>query len=296
MKYTGLTYRPPYEADSLLLQVTAGCSHNACAFCTMYKGVPFETESIEQIETDLKEAKRHVPEIDRVFLENGDPFCLSADRLKKIAVMIHEYLPRVNTIAMYASIRNIQGKTDTELKELRKMGINELNVGVESGLDSTLQRMNKGFTAEEAFRELMRLKDAGIDYGANIILGAGGEGKQKENAIATAELLNATRPYLLFTGTMHPASGCPLYEDLQNGTFIENTFGEYLDEEEILFSHLDLEGCFYFGLHPSNVVRTYGWLNRDKERILTEIGNKREQLKSRLNDRPIRQGEGAIII
>lgn len=295
MKYTGLTYRPPYEADSLLLQVTTGCSHNQCAFCTMYRDVPFEMESLEQIETDLQEAARYVPDIDRVFLENGDPFCLSADRLVVIADMIHRYLPKVDTIAMYASIRNIKGKTDEELRRLRSLGINELNIGVESGLDETLLRMNKCFTAEEALHELCRLKEAGMDYGANIILGAGGAGKQEENAIATAELLNATKPYLLFTGTTHPTKGCPLYEDLQTGRFVENTFGEYLDEEEILFSHLDLEGCFYFGLHPSNVLRTRGWLNRDRDRILEEIGYRRDQLHAVLDQRPKRYGEGAII-
>ena len=296
MKYTGLTYRPPYEADSLLLQVTTGCSHNQCAFCTMYRNVPFEIESMEQIESDLKEAARYVPNIDRVFLENGDPFCLSADRLSEIAEMVHRYLPNVDTIAMYASIRNIKGKTDEELKRLRGLGINELNIGVESGLDETLLRMNKCFTADEALHELCRLKDAGIDYGANIILGAGGEGRQEENALATAKLLNATKPYLLFTGTTHPAEGCPLYDDLLEGRFVENTFGEYLDEEEILFSHLDLEGCFYFGLHPSNVLRTSGWLNKDRDRILKEIGHRREQLHSVLDRRPIRYGEGAIIL
>lgn len=295
MKYTGLTYRPPYEADSLLLQVTTGCSHNQCAFCTMYRGVPFEMESFEQIESDLQEAAKYVPDMDRVFLENGDPFCLSADRLAEIAEMIHKYLPKVNTIAMYASIRNIKGKTDEELKRLRNLGINELNIGVESGLDETLLRMNKCFTADEALCELSRLKEAGIDYGANIILGAGGAGKQEENAVATAKLLNATKPYLLFTGTTHPAEGCPLYEDLQTGKFVENTFGEYLDEEEILFSNLDLEGCFYFGLHPSNVLRTQGWLNRDREKILEEIAHRRDQLHSVLDRRPVRYGEGAII-
>ena len=187
MKYTGLTYRPPYEADSLLLQVTAGCSHNRCSFCTMYRDVPFEEESMEQIESDLQEiagaiaaargARRYVPDISRVFLENGDPFCLPADRLAEIAQLVHRYLPGVERIAMYASVKNIRSKTDAELRMLRGLGINELNVGVESGLDDALARMNKGYTAEQAFYELGRLRDAGIDYGANIIFGCAGAGR-----------------------------------------------------------------------------------------------------------------------
>ena len=157
MKYTGLTYRPPFEARSLLLQVTAGCSHNQCAFCTMYRDVPFDMENMDQIEKDLQEAREYVPNITRVFLENGDPFCLSADRLSAIAVRIHEYLTKVDTIAMYASIKNIRGKSDEELKQLRALGINELNIGVESGLDEALSQMNKGYTAEQALYELKRL-------------------------------------------------------------------------------------------------------------------------------------------
>ena len=232
MKYTGLTYRPPFEARSLLLQVTAGCSHNQCSFCTMYRDVPFAVETMEQIEKDLQEAQEYVPNITRVFLENGDPFCLSADRLKAIAVKIHEYLPKVETIAMYASIKNIRGKSDEELKQLRALGINELNIGVESGLDDALNRMNKGYDAGQALYELKRLNDAGMDYGANIIFGCAGEGRSEENAAATALLLNETKPYLIFTGTIHADPGCPLYDDLQNKTTTDSTFGEYLDEEE----------------------------------------------------------------
>lgn len=295
MKYTGLTYRPPFEAGSLLLQVTAGCSHNQCAFCTMYRGVPFSTETMGQIENDLREAREYVPNITRVFLENGDPFCLNADRLSAIAVKVHEYLPKVETIAMYASIKNIRGKSDEDLKRLRALGINELNIGVESGLDDALLRMNKGYTAEQALHELKRLNAAGMDYGANIIFGCAGEGRSKENAEATAQLMNETKPYLIFTGTIHADPGCPLYEDMQKGAFLESTFGEYLDEEERFLSMLDLDGCYYFGLHPSNLVQMHGYLNRDKQDMLDIVRVRREQLSDRLQEKPVRGGEGAIL-
>lgn len=295
MNYTGITYRPPFEARSLLLQVTAGCSHNRCSFCTMYRDVPFRVEPMEQIEADLREASRYADYISRVFLENGDPFALSADRLIRIAEKIHEYLPKVDTIAMYASIKNIQSKTDEELKRLRELGINELNIGVESGLDEALTLMNKGYTAEQAARELKRLKAAGMDYGANIIFGAAGSGRHLENAEATAQLLNKTQPYLIFTGTIHADPGCPLYDDLKRGSFIENTFEEYLEEEERLVSLLNLENCLYFGLHSSNVVPMQGYLPEDKQALLNEIARKRKQLERRLQERPVRQQEGSII-
>ena len=137
---------------------------------------------------------------------------------------------------MYASIKNIRGKSDEELRRLRSLGINELNIGVESGLDEALSRMNKGYKAEEALTELARLNAAGMDYGANIIFGCAGEGHSRENAEATARLLNETKPYLIFTGTIHADPGCPLYDDMQSGTFRESTFGEYLEEEERFLS------------------------------------------------------------
>ena len=295
MHYTGTIYRPPFEARSLLLQVTTGCSHNRCSFCTMYRDGQFGVEPLEQIEEDLNEARKYVYNVTRVFLENGDPFALSADRLEAIAVMIHAYLPKIETIAMYASIKNVIGKTDEELKRLRTLGINELNIGVESGLDDALRYMNKGYTAKQAIYELNRLGSAGIDYGANIILGCAGAARHHENAAATAALLNETKPYLIFTGTLHADPGCPLYEDMKNGSFVESTFGEYLDEEEELLELLDLKDCYLFGLHPSNIVRMHGNLPGDKQAMLELVRKRRNELANRLDERPVRYGEGAVL-
>ena len=261
----------------------------------MYRDEPFRVEPLEQIEEDLAEARQYVPNITRVFLENGDPFALSADRLEQIAVMIHAYLPRVETIAMYASVKNVIGKSDEELRRLRNLGINELNIGVESGLDEALSYMNKGYTAAQAKYELNRLKSAGIDYGANIILGCAGPERRHENAAATAALLNETKPYLIFTGTIHSDPGCPLYEDMQSGRFVESTFGEYLDEEEELLELLDLTDCYLFGLHPSNIVTMHGNLPEDKAVMLELIRKRREKLANRLSERPVRYGEGAVL-
>ena len=120
MNLTGIVYRPPYEADSLLLQVTQGCSHNKCTFCYMYPDVQFSVCPMEQVEADIDEYARYRPSARRVFLEHGDAFVLSADRLLKIAEAIHRKLPQVETISMYASIQNIKGKTDEELRQDRK--------------------------------------------------------------------------------------------------------------------------------------------------------------------------------
>lgn len=294
MKYTGTTYRPPFEAGSLLLQVTSGCSHNKCSFCYMYKDVPFSVEPIEQVKKDLAEAREYYPDTRRVFLENGDPFSLSARILIEIGQAIHEYLPKVENISMYASIRNIKGKSDEELAQLRELGFNQFNIGVESGLDEALKLMNKGYNAKEAFYELSRLRNARIDYAANVILGSAGPKLLRENAIATARLLNETTPYLVFTTTLHAEPVSPIYEDMKSGKFIESTIGEYIDEEEILLQNIELRDTLFFGLHPSNVLRLYGRLPDDKDALLREIKAQKIKLEDKLDSKPIRRSEGSI--
>lgn len=295
MSMTGVVYRPPYEANSLLLQVTLGCSHNKCTFCYMYPDVKFTVCPMEQVEADIDEATRYCPDVERVFLEHGDAFVLSADRLMQIADVIHRKLPNVETIAMYASIQNIRHKTDAELRRLRDAGINGLDIGVESGLDAALRYMNKGHTAKEAEEQLLRLTKAGIDYSFNAILGCGGSDLWKENAEATAALINAVQPHLLFIGTLHAQPGCKLYGDMKNGVFKECTCGQLLDEQEQLIRCLDLKDTFYFGSHPSNLVPMQGRLPKRKQDMIEAVQEMREQLRHHLDGFPVRGGEGSIL-
>ena len=290
MKFTGTTYRPPFEAASLLLQVTEGCSHNRCSFCSMYRNVPFSVESMEQIRQDIAEAAQLRPDAKRIFLENGDAFALSAERLEEIIHEIYRKLPQVECISMYASINNIRTKSDEELKRLHELGIDDLNIGLESGYDPALEQMCKGYDSAEAELQMLRLKKAGFHIGVNIILGISGPEKSRDHAIATAKLLNRVQPDLVFTGTLHADPGCPLYDWVQEGSFIGNTIGEFLDEMECFVSHLELENCRYYGLHPSNIMPLDGRLGRDKEKLLTAIREERlewtpEQLQIRLQKR-----------
>lgn len=292
---TEMVYRPPYEANSLLLQVTLGCSHNKCTFCYMYPNVRFTVCPMEQVEADIEEAAMLCPDVERVFLEHGDAFVLPADRLMQIADAIHRKLSKVETIAMYASIQNIKHKTDTELRRLRDCGINGLDIGVESGLNATLQYMNKGHTAEEARDQLLRLTEAGIDYSFNAILGCGGAELWRENADATADLINAVQPHLLFIGTLHGQPGCRLYEDMKSGVFRECTCSQLLDEQERLIERLDLKDTYYFGSHPSNLVPMQGKMPKYKQDMIEAVKEMREQLRHHLDEYPVRGGEGSIL-
>jgi len=295
MNMTGMVYRPPYEANSLLLQVTHGCSHNKCTFCSMYPDVRFSVCPMEEVEEDIEEAAEYCPDVTRVFLEHGDAFVLSADRLLQIADAIHRKLPKVKTIAMYASIQNIRQKTDEELRLLHECGIGGLDIGVESGLDAALKYMNKGHTAEEARTQLLRLTEAGIDYSFNAILGCAGAELSMENADATADLINAVQPHLLFIGTLHAEPGCRLYEDMKSGAFHECTIGQLLSEQERLIERLNLTDTFYFGSHPSNIVPMQAILPRHKQEMLKAVQETREQFRAHLGDVPVRGGEGSIL-
>ena len=295
MNLSGIVYRPPYEADSFLLQVTKGCSHNQCTFCSMYPGVPFAVCPMEEVEADLEECARYCPDVTRVFLEHGDAFVLSSDRLLAIAEAVHRKLPKVETIAMYASIQNIRTKTDAELRELRACGIHGLDIGVESGLDAALTYMNKGHTAKEAREQLLRLTEAGMDYSFNAILGCGGAELWQENADATADLINAVQPRLLFIGSLHAEPGCRLYQDMKDGVFHECTIGQLLDEQERLIRRLDLNNTYYFGSHPSNLVPMQGRLPEQKQDMIDVIRETREALRTQLDMFPLRGGEGAVL-
>ena len=289
-----IIYRPPFEASSVLIEVTRGCSHNSCSFCTMYRGVNFGRVSSEYIDEQLSYYSEYEPDAERVFLENGDAFCLDADSLVDIARRVRENLPKVGTISMYASVRNIASKSDQDLRRIREAGINEMNIGVESGLDEALRSMNKGYDAAQALRELTRLRDAGFDYFANVIFGCAGAGNGILNAEKTAELMNRTQPALIFTGTIHAEEGCPLYEDMRSGSFTEPTVGEYLDEEERFLELLSMDDCIYFGLHPSNIAPMQGLLPEDREELINEVRMRRKCLEKILGTRPLRGGEGAV--
>ena len=271
MHYTGMTFRPPYEAYSLLLQVTRGCSHNACTFCSMYRDTPFSVSPVEEIVDDLMEAARDYSYARRIFLVNGDAFCLTADELETIADMIHEALPYVESIGCYARIPNVASKTDEELARLAACGYADINIGVESGLDDVLAFMNKGYDVASARTQLARLHAAGLSFNLNIINAAAGPHCIAEHAAANARLVNEARPTLIFVSPLHVDPGTPLERLVGAGEFEECTLGEYLEEEIAFLEGLTLSDCVFFGLHVSNPVPVQGLLPRDKDELLRAL-------------------------
>ncbi len=272
MKYDEVIYRPPSEAYTLLLQVTSGCSHNKCSYCSMYKDVNFKMESLEQIEKDLIEAKKTHKNTEKIYLLNGDPFSLSADRLKSIAKLINKHLPNCETISMYTSISNIKDKTMEELKELKALGISDLYIGVETGFDESLEYINKGNTSKEAIEQLKRLNEADIDFISIIMYGIAGKGKGIDNALATAKLLNSVKSKAIALMNLTLIPGTDLYEEALKGNFIEASEKEKLIEEKALIENLNLKNKTLFSsIHMSNIESLNGFLPRDKEYFINKL-------------------------
>lgn len=279
MNYTGPVYRPPYEANTLLLEVTVGCAHNKCTFCTMYRDVPFSVVKAERIELDLQEAKRLYPNVKRIFLVNGDAFVLSARRLKIIAEKIHQYLPKVEVITMYASINNIMHKTDDELKGLSQLGIGDLWVGVETGLGDALDYLNKGASLFDVEEQLERLNMAGISFFYGFMFGAAGKGKAMENAAANARLINKVKPLGIVPTTLNANEGTQLAHDVESGNFEMATEREVL-QEQIRSIELVNVSTYYMGIHAINSVNFDAVLPRGRQPAIdriTYILNKTDQ-------------------
>lgn len=239
----------------------------------MFQDTRFSIEKIDQIEKDLHEAKSRYGSLTRIFLVNGDAFVLNARKLKEIAKKIIEYFPEMETISMYASIRNIIAKTDEELQALRDLRINDLWVGLESGNEDVIQHMNKGYTLKDAYKQLARLNQAGIRHNGIFMLGAAGKGKSIENAIDTAKLINKTKPSLVGFTTLGIFEGSRLSQEVEQNLFELATELEILEEEKKLIELIQLEDLPFYGSHPINSVNLDGVLPKDKGDMIDALNH-----------------------
>ena len=164
MHFSGRTWRPPYEAHSVIIQATAGCTYRKCRFCNLYQSECFRMSPMEEFEEDLAEIKRYQPYARRLFFTGANPFAMSYENLKLRALTVRDYLIKCQSIAMFASIRDIMGKEVWQLRKLRAMGINGLSIGTESGDDETLALAGKGYTAADILEQCRKLDEAGIEY------------------------------------------------------------------------------------------------------------------------------------
>lgn len=258
MHFTGQVYRHPVESNTPLLEVTAGCSHNKCTFCTMYRNTPFTVSPKDHVEEDLQEFKSMGQPIKRIFLVNGEPFVLSTKRLIEIGEKINSYFPEIETITCYTSIQNLKNKSLEDLKKLRSLKYNQLHIGLETAYNPALKQMNKGFTQEEAYENLKKLTDAGFEWDALLMMGVAGKGNSEINVKETAKLLNTFPPYMVSVMPTSVTKGSDLEVLRDKGEFVESTELEMLEEEKMLLRLLDFEDCYLFGSHNYNLIPVSG--------------------------------------
>lgn len=273
VRYVAPVYRPPSEAQSLILPVTDGCSWNKCTFCEMYTDPQkkFRPRSEEEIVETIKRCRdAYGDEVRRVFLADGDALTLSMRRLVSVLEVIRRELPAVRRVSSYCLPRNVRNKTVAELGELAALGLTIVYVGAESGDDEVLRRVNKGETFASTRDALDKLGQAGIKRSVMILNGLGGQGLSRDHAENSAALMNETQPEYLATlvvsfpkGEERFRSG---FEDWQALSVVG-----LMQEMELLLSRLELKRTVFRSDHASNWLVLKGTLGEDKARLLAEL-------------------------
>ena len=297
MHYTGTIWRPPYEASSLLLEVTAGCTHHKCKFCTLYNNLPFKfrMSPLADIESDLQEAQlwstdpismltarlQELPRperIQRAFLTGANPFVLKSERLMTVADLIRQYVPSIKTIGCFARITDVTLKSDEELASLHQAGYDGLTIGIETGDDEALRFMNKGYTAADIVKQCQRLDQVGIHYSFFYLVSISGAGRGEIGAKATADVCNQLHPMLIGVNmlTIYPDS--ELYQEIQRGNWKEESEIEKYKEIRTLLECLEIPTQFA-ALGASNAFQFQGTLPEDKEALAAALNKIIETVK-----------------
>ena len=271
MRYYGAVYRPPSEAYSLIVQVTYGCSHNTCAFCSMYKEKRFALRPLDEVLEDFHIARQTYRHVDKVFLADGDALVRKASELYTILDTIRELFPECQRVTSYASPASIRIRTDEELQTLRAKGLTMVYMGLESGCDEVLKLMHKGHMSDEIVAMGQKVRRNGIALSVTAITGLGGPELLEQHAIETAKAFNAMNPEYIGMLTLMVEPGTPLYDWVRDGEFQLLTQPQVLRETRILMENLDSPGSVFRMNHASNYLVLKGTLNQDKEAMLHTV-------------------------
>ena len=269
MHYTGTIWRPPYEAYSLLIQVTAGCTHHSCKFCTLYEDLPFKfrMSPLSEVKSDLAEASKYYKNAPRIFFTGANPFVLSTDKLKKLAEMVKKYYPNYQTIGCFGRITDLYNKTVDDLKELRALGYDGITFGVETGNDEALAFMNKGFRSSDTIEQAKKLEKAGISYNFFYLTGISGAGRGEYGGKETAKVFNQLHPQIIESSMLTIYETSELYQEIQKGNWKEESELEKLAELKALIENLTIQTRIVTD-GASNLIQVRGNLPADKEKLV----------------------------
>jgi radical SAM superfamily enzyme YgiQ (UPF0313 family) len=271
LRYQEPVFRPPSEADSLILQATLGCSYNKCTFCGMYRRKPFRVRPFEELREEIREARDLLGPVRKVFLADGDALVAKASFLNRILGELRETFPGLRRVSVYASPQSIQVRTVEEMAALREAGLTLYYLGIESGHDTVLQRLRKGVDAEEMIACGRKVHEAGVRLSTMILLGAGGRELSLEHARESARVVSAIGPRFVSTLVMTPVPDTELWDLDQRGEFDHLDPLELARElREFLFG-LELQGTVFRSNHASNYLALAGTLPKDKRRMIDAL-------------------------
>lgn len=272
MRYEGLVYRPPSEARSLIVQVTIGCAHNKCTFCTMYKGKQFRVRKKEEVLEDFQMAyDTYGDRIRRIFLADGDALIVRTPDLLDILNFIREKFPSTERVTSYGTPGDILRKSEEELKSLARAGLDMVYMGAESGDAVTLERINKGVTREEIIEAGQKLRRCGIRSSITLISGLGGRERKREHAVESAKLISAIKPDYVGFLTLMLDESTEIYRQIQAGEMELLTPEEVVEEMRLFLTNVDSQGTVFRANHASNYVILKGNLNEDIEEMLQRL-------------------------
>ena len=277
MNYEGTIYRPPSEANSLILQVTVGCSHNGCTFCPMYKEKTFKLKPIDIIKDDLQQSRQRYKRVERVFLADGDALSMNTELFLNLLSYVRETFPECSRIGSYARASHVLVKSSDELLQLRKNGLGIIYIGAESGSDEVLRRVNKGETAEQITEAVRKVEAAGVNASVTFISGLGGKELMVEHAVKTGEMIAAFGASYVGLLTLMLDPSAPIYDMIKSGEFEQLPPNDVLDELEIILENTNYENpdnatkTVFRSNHASNWLVLKGTLPDDRDSMLDKV-------------------------
>ena len=265
-------YRPPSESFSLILQITIGCSHNKCSFCSMYKGVQFHIKPFEQIKAEINYFRSRAKYVNRIFLADGDALIVPTEKLIEILKYIKNIFPECERISTYASPKSLELKSEDELKKIKDNGISLLYIGAESGSDEVLKNINKGVTSKELGDLILKAKKVGFKTSVTFIVGILGEKDFREHAIATGNFISRCEPDYVGILSLMLEENTTIYQEWLKGNFKEADGIDILKEIKLIIENINVTSNIVFrSNHASNYINLKGNLPEDKKRLIQEI-------------------------
>jgi len=271
MKYEGMIFRPPSEADSLILQVTVGCSYNRCTFCGAYQGKPFRVKSFEEVKEDIDEVSSYGSRIRKVFLADGDALIIPQKGLIRILTSLKEKLRGLERVGIYANAKDILRKDVDELRELKELGLGILYLGLESGNPEVLKRIKKNATIDQMVRAAKRVKESGILLSVTVLLGIGGVELSQAHAADTGEVLSQMDPDYVGALSLMVVPGTPIEKEIETGKLLLPTPFGLIQELETMIQHCQFTRCFFASNHASNYLPLRIRMPEEKEEALRRI-------------------------